>query len=235
MKRYVKYYSPNTKGLDFIVGDIHGMYYTLMAKLKEVGFDFHIDRLFSTGDLIDRGPESVLCLSLLNEDWFIPIYSNHEDMMMAVLSSTYITRLPAPNAWLKYGGAWYLDLIARGKNISQDTLKHLKNLPLINVITGTNRINIVHAEFPNGTTDAQIDSWAERDPANETAHQMIYGRSRIDKARKIINTNEFVKMDKGLSKTYVGHSPVDEIINIGQYVYIDTGAVFGGELTVLPL
>ena len=56
--------SRNAKGKDFIVGDIHGHYDLLMEGLERISFCKQNDRLFSVGDLIDRGPESLKCMSL---------------------------------------------------------------------------------------------------------------------------------------------------------------------------
>lgn len=45
-------------GRDLIVGDAHGCFTKLQASLDAVGFNLERDRLFSVGDLVDRGPES---------------------------------------------------------------------------------------------------------------------------------------------------------------------------------
>jgi serine/threonine protein phosphatase 1 len=55
----------NSRGKDYVVGDLHGCYDLLQRVLGEVGFDTTCDRLFSVGDLIDRGPNSLKCLELL--------------------------------------------------------------------------------------------------------------------------------------------------------------------------
>jgi serine/threonine protein phosphatase 1 len=48
----------NATGRDFAVGDIHGCFSALEAALRHVGFSPDSDRLFSVGDLVDRGSES---------------------------------------------------------------------------------------------------------------------------------------------------------------------------------
>ena len=48
----------NTVGRDIAVGDIHGCFTELQRGLDTIGFDPCTDRLFSVGDLVDRGPES---------------------------------------------------------------------------------------------------------------------------------------------------------------------------------
>ncbi|MCA4078770.1 metallophosphoesterase, partial [Pseudomonas kurunegalensis] len=55
----IKRFAANRAGRDFAVGDIHGHFTRLQAALDSAGFDPAIDRLFSVGDLVDRGPDSL--------------------------------------------------------------------------------------------------------------------------------------------------------------------------------
>ena len=48
----------NETGRDFVVGDVHGMFDSVETALAKVDFHPERDRLFSVGDLIDRGPQS---------------------------------------------------------------------------------------------------------------------------------------------------------------------------------
>ncbi len=73
----------NHKGLDFFVGDIHGEYDLLLATLAQCQFNFECDRLFSVGDIVDRGPDSMACLELLQKPWFYAVRGNHEEMLFA--------------------------------------------------------------------------------------------------------------------------------------------------------
>ncbi len=54
----------------WVVSDIHGCYQRLINELKQRGFNPDEDLLISVGDLIDRGPDSVKCLQLTEENWF---------------------------------------------------------------------------------------------------------------------------------------------------------------------
>jgi len=72
----------NKLGRDFVVGDIHGHIDLFHEELSREGFDPIKDRVFSVGDLIDRGPDSLACLDLLNEPWFHAVRGNHEQMMI---------------------------------------------------------------------------------------------------------------------------------------------------------
>ena len=46
----------NPAGRDLAAGDVHGHFDTLEQALEQIAFDPVSDRLFSVGDLVDRGP-----------------------------------------------------------------------------------------------------------------------------------------------------------------------------------
>lgn len=68
----------NIRGRDLAVGDIHGHFQRLQQCLDAVGFDPAVDRLFSVGDLVDRGPHSEAALDWLAQPWFHAVQGNHE-------------------------------------------------------------------------------------------------------------------------------------------------------------
>lgn len=117
---YFKEYEENTSGRDFVVGDIHGCFTDLEKELAGIGFDESCDRLFSVGDLADRGPESERALEWLKKPWFFPVLGNHEDMFLQCWSDK-----TAPAEWHdRNGGEWvrrtpiafrheYADLISK--------------------------------------------------------------------------------------------------------------------------
>jgi serine/threonine protein phosphatase 1 len=71
-------YQENTRGDDWVIGDLHGHVAKLREKMARKGFNPAVDRLFSTGDLVDRGPDSEGSAALLDEPWFYPVQGNHE-------------------------------------------------------------------------------------------------------------------------------------------------------------
>ena len=83
MTTFHQHLPANTVGRDFIVGDLHGCLDLLHAELARLQFEPAKDRLFSVGDLADRGPDSMGCLRLLREPWFHAVRGNHEDMLIA--------------------------------------------------------------------------------------------------------------------------------------------------------
>lgn len=53
----------------WLSGDIHGCLEQLRRKLWHCRFDPWRDLLISVGDVIDRGPQSLRCLQLLEQHW----------------------------------------------------------------------------------------------------------------------------------------------------------------------
>ena len=68
----------------------------------------------------------------------------------------------------------------------------------------------------------------EEDIDNDvTAQKLIWGRSRI-KNRNAIPA-------KGIDHVFLGHTPLENIVTLGNCHFIDTAAVFGHKLTVLNI
>ena len=76
----------NERGRDFVAGDVHGMFTELEQALDACEFDASQDRLFSVGDLIDRGTESDEALTWLESGRICAAtLGNHEEMMIDAL------------------------------------------------------------------------------------------------------------------------------------------------------
>lgn len=65
----IRRFQLNADARDFAVGDIHGHFVRLEVALAAVKFSPEKDRLFSVGDLVDRGPESVDVLIGMQRMW----------------------------------------------------------------------------------------------------------------------------------------------------------------------
>ncbi|WP_109480360.1 metallophosphoesterase [Paraburkholderia sp. C35] len=211
----VEHHAVNRAGRDFVVGDLHGCVDALRFLLREVEFDSSRDRLFSVGDLVDRGSQSEEALALLDKPWFHAVLGNHEDTLCAVAEGRLKKQW-----WYGIGGLWSAHVpIERLRAYAQ----RLRALPLVRVIgSGSERFNILHAEFLG--TDAELDADHFSD---EIRQQLLWGRSLAmgagDPMRQL-----------GLSLTYCGHTPVREVQQIGAQVFIDTGAFGpGGKLTIV--
>ncbi len=209
------HHASNRAGRDFIVGDLHGCVDALCYLLHEIAFDPARDRLFSVGDLVDRGAQSEEALTLLDKPWFYGVLGNHEDTLIAVAEG----RLRR-HWWYGIGGSWAAPL---SDERLKDYAEKLRPLPLARVIgSGAERFNILHAEFFG--TDADLDAG---DFDEETRQKLLWGR-------ELAMGNGDPDRQRGLSLTYCGHTPMRELQQIGSQVFVDTGAFGpGGKLTIV--
>lgn len=127
----------NRTGRDFIIGDIHGMLDKLYECLDSVNFDYEKDRLFSVGDLIDRGGQSYETLQLTYQKWFYAILGNHEVMLLT--------------GHLSYARDWFLKLT----EVEQaECLNIIREMPLaLEIETEHGNIGLIHAQFPSQFND----------------------------------------------------------------------------------
>jgi serine/threonine protein phosphatase 1 len=208
-------HAANDLGRDFVVGDIHGCVDSLRYLLREIGFNGERDRLFSVGDLVDRGTDSLAAVDLIDKPWFYPVLGNHEDSLIAVANGTM-----RRHAWYAIGGAW-------AETLGDDQLgalaARLVKLPLVRIVgEGESRFNVLHAEFFGSDADLDAGEFAD-----EARNQMLWGRS-------LALNNANPARQEGLSPTYVGHTPTRVVKQIGAQIYIDTGAFASeGRLTIV--
>lgn len=258
----VKRLDINITGRDFIVGDMHGFLDLFQAELARQNFDPSCDRVFSVGDLIDRGPDSMGCLRLLKQPWFHAVRGNHEQMLLGHLFPESLSpeaSLLNSRTFLEHGGAWVTTLSESDEDeLRTELVPHVHTLPyLMTVGEGRARFNIVHAEFMTGDPEfsiQQLTSPALRDTAASTGRvltdseldalpadaqspfldAMLWGRRLLKSSDQ--KTAGFFEMPvgrlgvsatpwhDGLSLTYVGHSPVRQMMLHQSHVFIDRGA-----------
>ncbi|HBL65251.1 MAG TPA: serine/threonine protein phosphatase, partial [Achromobacter sp.] len=132
----------NEHGRDFAVGDVHGHFSRLQESLDRLGFDPARDRLFSVGDLVDRGPESEAALQWLAQPWFYAVQGNHEDYAIRHVRTG---KVDVTN-WRGYGGGWFLDLPVDQQQVFADAFAQL---PIaIEVETREGAVGLLHADCP---------------------------------------------------------------------------------------
>ncbi|EPU1597423.1 TPA: serine/threonine protein phosphatase [Klebsiella pneumoniae] len=200
-----------------VCGDLHGCYTNLMNRLDAVGFDPAQDLLISVGDLIDRGIENVECLDLINQPWFRAVRGNHEQMMLdAVMGSGSILH------WMQNGGSWFYNLDADQQILAKSLVSKAAALPLIiEVEKGGKKFVICHADYPH-------DEYEYGKPVD--SQQAIWSRERIS-----LSIDGFSSSISGADLFIFGHTPALQPMRIKNQLYIDTGAVFNGNLTLYEL
>jgi serine/threonine protein phosphatase 1 len=242
----------NNQGRDFVVGDLHGCRALLDRLLDFVRFDTKNDRLFSVGDLIDRGPDSMGCLVLLKEPWFYAVRGNHEEMLLdffwKYLHHGCPVRQSKTHPLFLNGGAWINEEYNFGEDTPKGTLKELlrkvRQLPLLIVVgEGQQRFHVVHAELYDAGNpdevlhdediDGLIQEWSGTDfsdvPPSEYpyfTHRWLW--CRILNERMASDALTIPQKSAGLSDTYCGHNLTYDMRKRYSHICIDTGAFLAG-------
>lgn len=217
----VQRFSANPAGRDFVVGDVHGELEVLWRKLDAAGFDVGHDRLFSVGDLVDRGPDSPGVLALLDEPWFFAVQGNHENLLIDAVLYGIDTE-----QWQALGGEWSRSVDRRWL---RQQARRLENLPHVIVVgEGAGRFNIVHAGLVDYEgqvlQDADID-----DPAHAAlldCDPLLWSRVLArDYWRFLQGRREpGPAWQTGLSLTLCGHTPVSEAGLYRSHYFLDGGS-----------
>lgn len=227
MSNLVHKFKKNENGRDFVVGDIHGCFDKLRTALKDIEFDEEKDRLFSVGDLVDRGPSSEECIDWICRPWFFAVRGNHEQMAIGVAAG----RHDQAN-YLVNGGGWFLALEdSRQKHIAEC----LDMLPVAIEIEYTQgKVGIVHADIYGDSWDffcEQLQTALSNNKRKNYLEIALWSRSRIQ-----ANQMEYPTAPvKDLIAMFVGHTPLDHATALANVFYIDTGACFGRSLTILEI
>jgi len=220
----IKHYAKNEKGRDFVVGDIHGCFSKLQLSLDEIEFNPEFDRLFSVGDLVDRGLENELVTDWIAKPWFHAVRGNHDDF---AIHHAKVGELDFYN-YTRNGGAWF---IALPKDQQVTIADSLSTIPFaISVDTDNGLIGIVHADNP-------LESWTQlvevlnsdlsRTKMRPITDLLMWSRERAESG--------YEGFCEGVTHLIVGHTPVTKAMQLGNVIYIDTMGWRDGEFTLAKI
>jgi serine/threonine protein phosphatase 1 len=220
---------PNLKGKDYYCGDLHGCFEILENTLSAMGFDPCKDRLFCTGDLINRGPQSARVLEFLNQPWFFSVLGNHEMMVVNAWMNMKSSRLKNGmdlKYAQEYGGDWLANLSSK----EMETIAtRLTELPLNLLIEGERKIAVVHSNIPGGKDIAFALRFLSNMPLYFSAPQspallaMLWDNNQPGEPRVVA----------GIDRLVCGHTGVKEIIHAGNISWLDLSVYRTGALGVI--
>jgi serine/threonine protein phosphatase 1 len=115
------------------------------------------------------------------------------------------------------GGAWIYEL--NMDRVARLCHRLVSALPYaIEVETAQGRVGLIHAEVPD-------DDWRQVESGD--VQTMLWARERIERWR--------TDPVRGIDQVVCGHTPVKAPVQLGNVHYIDTGAYFSGNLTLIEL
>ena len=212
-----------------IIGDVHGCHAELLSLLDRLGYDTaahpiaHPEgrRAVFLGDLVDRGPGVAevldIAMSMVAAGSALCVAGNHEVKLSRALAGR--------NVRVSHGLAESLEQMQqRAPEFSERVAEFIDGLISHYVLDG-GRLVVAHAGLPeryHGRSSSRV-----RDLA-------LYGDTDGE-------TDEFglpvrypwAEDYRGEAAVVYGHTPVPEAAWMNNTICIDTGAVFGGELTAL--
>ncbi|NOX29850.1 MAG: polynucleotide kinase-phosphatase, partial [Actinobacteria bacterium] len=212
-----------------IIGDVHGCHTELLALLEQLGYDTTSDpishneerRVIFLGDLVDRGPgvPEVLdiAMSMVNAGTALCILGNHENKLGRALAGR--------DVHVTHGlGESLEQLDKRSVEYRQLVADFIDGLVSHYVLDG-GKLVVAHAGLPeryHGRASGRVRSIA------------LYGDTdgETDEYGLPIRY-EWAEDYRGKAAVVYGHTPVPSAEWSNNTICLDTGSVFGGELTAL--
>ncbi len=214
-----------------IIGDIHGCHAELVQLLAKLGYEVAPDGLSATppagrravfvGDYVDRGPATPavlkLVMAMVAGGAAIAVPGNHDDKLARWLGGRKVR--------VAHGLQESIDQLAgETEQFKRDAQDFLKGLVSHVVLDGGNLV-VAHAgllERYQGRSSGRVRDFA------------LYGATtgELD-ADGLPVRLPWAKDYRGHASVVYGHTPVQTPAWVNNTLNIDTGCVFGGQLTAL--
>jgi protein phosphatase len=216
-----------------IIGDIHGCFHEFHELTMELGYDWksgypvhpEARKLAFVGDLTDRGPQSLKIINtvfiLIQKDLAYYVPGNHCNKLYRyfVGNKVQITH------GLETTVAEFEALKRKEQQkVRRSFIQLYENAPLYHVLDG-GKLVIAHAGISEeliGKQNSRVKTFV--------LYGDITGEKHADGSpvRK-----DWALEYKGNAYIVYGHTPVKEVRKVGNTYNLDTGAVFGGNLSSL--
>ena len=200
-----------------VVGDVHGCVDEMQALLRQCGV-VRGDRVVLAGDLVAKGPDSRGVVQLVREMGALAVLGNHDDFCIDVWRRRHQAEARRPRRWL-------LD------TLDESDWAFLESLPLFLRLgaegEGGPEVAVVHAgAVPGVPLEEQ-----ERD--NLLSLRSLVGGSAP--SRRLLMRWPWAAAWRGPEHIVFGHDAVRGLQQYPLATGVDTGCVYGRELTALEL
>ena len=198
-----------------VVGDVHGCLDELQALLRQCGV-IRGDRVVLAGDLVAKGPDSRGVVQLVREMGALAVLGNHDDFCIDVWRRRHQAEARRPRRWL-------LD------TLDESDWAFLESLPLFLRLgaerEGGPEVAVVHAGAVPGVP------LEEQERENLLSLRSLVGGSAP--SRRLLMRWPWAAAWRGPEHIVFGHDAVRGLQQYPLATGVDTGCVYGRELTAL--
>ncbi|WP_413665572.1 metallophosphoesterase [Microbulbifer sp. CNSA002] len=173
--------------------------------LEQLSFDPTKDRVISVGDLVDKGPDSLSCLKLIENEWFYGAVGNHERSLYHYAKFGSIEK-STENLWARKLSEKDLDLCA---SLIE------KMYWAIEIDNGSKGVGVVHSGVPTSTSWNQFRAELEKEDRNSIEYATW--------SRLILKSSTYYISD--IDWVFIGHQAIEGPSIFGNHICIDS-AVF---------
>nr|WP_255428994.1 metallophosphoesterase [Saccharophagus sp. K07] len=230
-KAVIQIHACNTTGKDYICSDIHGHFSLLSEQLAQINFNEQIDRLFSLGDLIDRGDESGQALEWLAKPWFFAIQGNHERMLI----NAYESRSESLwFQWMMWGGSWAEDMELEAL---EPFYLAFSQLPLAIELALPNgkSVGLVHAELPDVCDWDEVKQLLAHIEPDQVEATLATSDMLWSKIQPYLPPDEIPRVEpvRNINHVFHGHTIMENYRTIANRTFMDLGSYESGRIGLL--
>ncbi|WP_419922843.1 polynucleotide kinase-phosphatase [Candidatus Poriferisodalis sp.] len=212
-----------------IIGDVHGCHVELLALLEQLGYDTTADpivhpdgrRVVFLGDLVDRGPGVAevldVAMSMVDAGSALCILGNHENKLSRALAGRDVK--------VTHGLGESLEQLERRSPEFRERVTGFIDGLISHYVFDGGRLVVAHAGLPqryHGRSSGRVRNIAlYGDTDGETDEYGLPVRY------------QWAQDYRGTAAVVYGHTPVPDPEWVNNTICLDTGAVFGGELTAM--
>ena len=189
-----------------MIGDLHGCYDELMELLSKIGFTAN-DRLIAVGDLAVKGPKNKEVLELfISDDRFSSVLGNHDAALLHLLQHQKGTFTSAQQA--------------AARELEGDLERYCSYLSSLPLMVDLGSHVVIHGGLRPGVP-------LDRQDADDLLELRTLGNGKRT-SRRGAPWYEFYDGEK---IALFGHWPAEQPRRGPRAIGLDTGCVYGGQLT----
>lgn len=205
---------PPCEGRTLIIGDIHGCLREFSLLVEQFNPQPE-DRILTVGDLFNRGPESIKTIKLAQSLGVRSVMGNHEKRFLKAWKSGDVSSLSGRDReTFKKLKPKHLEWIA--------TWPHVFKIPSLNAL-------VVHGGFVPGR------KWRKQHPSDVTYIQVVDRKGRPAKRSHDPQARPWADFWEGKRHVFYGHTPREEPLLHARATGLDTGCVYGYQLSAVSL